>query len=613
LLRLVQDSFENLDRNCSACGFFNGVQTESRAHRQAMIACSTGRIKVAPILVTLTVLGGLWRAASVRFNVWPHGDVVIDAAIAESVAWSGRLLVPFVDVRYYPIDRFGFGYPPDQHPPLWPLLGAALVWLVGDGYTALKLVSLLIGVALIPLTYVAMKRYVGAGPALFASALTAGSFPMVDFSGNGSLWSLLAASYLGWLWALPGDASDTAASRRRWALVGLIMGLGYLTNYPAVVLPVALAALHVVRHGRHLLRPKLLAGPAISAVVMLVVISPWLIYNVALFGGPFWSQPFQRTLAGGSRQVEYVVVDGEAVKRNLPATGDRLAGLRERAVDLYGNVGFLVKQSLVLTPILGGLFLVGLLLLVPLLGWRKVPLTPQLPLPHAGEGGQRGEGVLRHADIHGGEQRAVRAEGRRAERDGKLDTMPMPVPVAVLALVHLALIIWWPTTKFRYLIPLLPLVFGIGAWALWQLRPPELRARLAAVTLAACLFTNVWTMLSIPSRTYYYNGGLIGDNFGQQGERIFMDEARQFRLAADAILAHGPGVILADHILAPFTRMPLVVNSTGYPPEVVEHLVRKYGVRYVVIDVPHASLYDYLGPTTIWSNDRLVVLEIPRR
>ena len=41
---------------------------------------------------------------------------------------------------------------------------------------------------------------------------------------------------------------------------------------------------------------------------------------------------------------------------------------------------------------------------------------------------------------------------------------------------------------------------------------------LAAITLGLCLFTNAWTMLSIPSRTYYYNGGLIGDNFGQQGE-----------------------------------------------------------------------------------------------
>ena len=514
-------------------------------------------------LSLLTLLGALWRIASFRFNVWPHGDVVIDAAIAESVAWSGRLLVPFVDVRYYPIGRFGFGYPPDQHPPLWPLLGAPLVWLVGDGYTALKLVSLLVGIVLVPLTFLALRRHVGHGPALFASALSAASFPLVDFSGNGSLWALLAAGYLCWLAALPEPSSQDSISRaaRRWAPLGAVMGLAYLTNYPAVVLPVALLVLHVVRHGMRSFGLRQLAGPALSAAVMLLLILPWLAVNAAWFGGPFWSQPFQRTLAGGSRQVEYVVVDGEAVKRNLPVTGDRLAVLRERAIDLYGNVGFLAKQSLVLTPVLGGLFVLGLLLLAPM---GKTP-------------------------------------------------PPAPLPVAILALVHLALIVWWPTTKFRYLIPLLPLVFGVGAWALWQLRPDQLRARLAAVTLLLCLFTNAWTMLSIPSRTYYYDGGLIGDNFGQQGERLFVDEARSFRAAADAIVARGPGVVLGDHILAPFTRMPLVVNSTGYPPEIVQHLARTYGVRYVVVDRPHASLYDVLRPTELWSDGRLVVLEVPSR
>ncbi|HZO25050.1 MAG TPA: hypothetical protein VFH48_03545 [Chloroflexota bacterium] len=565
--------------------------------------------RIVLLLIFMTVLGGLWRLASFGFNAWPHGDVVIDAAIAESLAWRGQLVVPFVDVRYYPIERFGFGYPLDQHPPLWPLLGAPLAWLTGDGYVALKLVSLLIGTMLIPLTYLALRRHVGNGPALLASALTAGSFPLVDFSGNGSLWALLAALYLAWLWVLPVTALTPALSQReirlplplgeglgvraRWALLGLVMGLGYLTNYPAVVLPVALAVLHLVRHGRQSFRPSALAGPALSAVVLLLTIAPWLVYNASVFGGPFWSQPFQRTLSGGSRDVEYALVGGAAVKRNLPTSGDRLTALRARAIDLYGNVGFLAKQSLVLTPVIGGLFLVGLLMLPSRSRFRT--------------SGTADTGAMNCAPT------ASVPVGAQFIAPTVEATSPNPVPVAVLALVHLALIIWWPTTKFRYLIPLLPLVFAVGAWALWQLQPGALRLRVAVVTLALCLFTNAWSMLSIPSRTFYYDGGLIGDNFGQQGERIFVDEARSFKAAADAIVAHGEGVVLGDHILAPFTRMPLVVNSTGYAPEVIEHLVQKYGVRYIVIDVPHAYLYDFLHPTPIWENGRHVVLELPRR
>jgi hypothetical protein len=355
-----------------------------------------------------------------------------------------------------------------------------------------------------------------------------------------------------------------------------------------VVLPAALAVLHAVRHRQRLLSRDALLGPAIAAGVLLLVVSPWLAYNAAIFGGPFWSQPFQRTLAGGSRQVEYVLVDGQAIKRNLPADASSLARLRARATDLYGNVGFLAKQSLVLTPVLGGFFLVGLLLLVPL---GRLPKQPTSSCDGGQPGGPRSGPAAETAASSG----------------------PGPMPVAVLALVHLALIVFWPTTKFRYLIPLLPLVFGVGAWALWQLQPAALRTRVAAVTLGLCLFTNAWSMISIPSRTFYYDGGLVGDNFGQQGEEQFMDGARHFRAAADAIVAHGPGVVLADHILAPFTGMPLVVNSTGYPPEIVEHLARTYGIRYVVIDHAHAKNYAVLAPTPIWSDDKLVVLEVPPR
>ena len=136
---------------------------------------------------------------------------------------------------------------------------------------------------------------------------------------------------------------------------------------------------------------------------------------------------------------------------------------------------------------------------------------------------------------------------------------------------------------------------------------------MATVAVGLCLFTNAWTMLSIPSRTYYYDGGLVGDNFGQQGERLFVEEAQQYRAAAEAIGANGPGVVLGDHILAPLTRMPLVVNSTGYPPEIVRHLVEKYAVRYIVAERARADTYAFLGVNTLWSGERFVVLQVPPR
>ncbi len=178
--------------------------------------------------------------------------------------------------------------------------------------------------------------------------------------------------------------------------------------------------------------------------------------------------------------------------------------------------------------------------------------------------------------------------------------------------MHLALVLLWPTTKFRYLVPVLPLVFAIGSWFLCELKQPLERGLLVAVTAGLCLFTNVWTFVSIPSHTYYYDGGLVQDNFGGQGETAFVEEAGRLRAAADAIAARGPGPILGDHLLYAFTHQPLVVNSTAYPPDIAAHLVQKYSVRYVVTERSHAQFYGFLNPTELWVDDRFVVLEVAR-
>ena len=548
-------------------------------------------LPIAAILLALTLAGAAWRLAAFAFNVWPHGDVVLDAAVAEAIAYRGALIVPMVDVRYYPTDRFGWGYPPDQHPPLWSLLGAPLALLLGDGYAALKLLSLVVGVALVPVAYLACRPLIGRGPALLTAVLVAGSYPLVDFSGNGSLWVLLALFYLLFVWR---TGAWEPADQGNAVLIGIVMGLAALTNYPAVTLPATLVLVHVLRRGPAALRRDALVGPAVSLGVMLAVVAPWLVHNAVQFGNPFWSQPLERSLAGGSRLVEYTIVGEEVLKRPVPSPEGAAAAWRARAVDLYGNVGFVARQLLVLAPVLVGFFLAGLLVLG--LG----SLGPARRRPERGEGSS---GMVRRSFADAQDDTGASLELARAT-PGDLR------PLVVLALVHLALVLWWPTTKFRYLVPLLPLVFAIGSWFLWQLKPPSARGALVVVTAGLCLFTNLWTFTSIPSHTYYYDGGLVRDNFGGQGETEWVEETRRLRAAADAIVARGLGPVLGDHILHTFTTYPLVVNSTAYPPEVVAHLVRKHGIRYVVAERARAEGYRFLAPTELWSDDRLVVLEL---
>lgn len=522
------------------------------------------RVSIPIALTAITLIGLLPRLAALHSNVWPHGDVLLDAAIAESLGWHGTLLVPIVDVRYYPTGRFGFGYPPDQHPPLWPLLGALLVPLLGDGYAALKAWGLLAGLAVVPLTFLAFRTAVGPGGALWASALVAVSFLLIDFSGNGSLWSALAALYLAFIWLA---AARPLSDLRAAGTLGAIMGLALLVNYPGIILLPAIAITAAVRHGRGLVSAPVLRGLLLAYAVAALVALPWLAYNASLHGNPLWSQPLERQLGGGEKQVEVRVVDGEVIKVNRPEAATAHERLRTTAANLYGNVGFVLRQMLVLAPVMNAFAAVALI---------AIALT-------------------------------LRARAALIPRDS-LSSIASAVAVLVC---HGALALLWPTTKFRYLVPLLPLVFGLGTWLLWSLEPARLRTLLVAVAVCAVAGMGAWTWAAIPSHTYYYDGGVVTDNFGQQGETLWADDARRIARAASIIRERGPGSILGDHLFYYLARQPLVVGPSSYGPEALRALVDRYHVRYVWVEAPRvADMRELLPSTIVYEDDRYALLEL---
>ena len=515
------------------------------------------------LLLCLLVLVGLApRLAAIRFNVWPHGDVVLDAALADSLALRGQLLIPIVDVRFYAADRFGFGYPPDQHPPLWALLGTVGRLLWTDSYESLKVWSLIAGLALLPAVYLWSKDLLGRRAALFAVALASVSYLLIDFSGNGSLWSLLALLYVLFCWRL---AHLGSGERREAVILGLIMGAAYLVNYPAVVLPAVFVSYCLVRR----LAPDLTPSPsprrggetALALGVMLVVVLPWAAYSTATFGNPIFSQPLQRQLGGSDKLVDLVVTDGGVVKQPRTTAEGLPAIVRRTAVNLYGNIGFLLRQSFVVLPLIGAFALAA----GGVLGWRLL----------------RGE------------------------------VSPL-TGVLALAAAHLALILIWPTTKFRYLVPLVPLAVLLGTWFLWQLQPANLRGVLATLTLTLTLTTSVWTFRSVPSRTYYYDGGAVTDNFGGQGEIRWVEEVQRIERAAAVLRSAGPGVVLGTH---PFYHLapghPLIINSRQYSQTIVEFFVRRYGVQYVWTEQDSVGFYRaFLPIEVLWQDDGFALLRL---
>jgi len=362
------------------------------------------------LLLLAILLGVLARVVIATQHVHPRGDVLLDVGVARSLAQGSGFHSGFDRGTSQargnePLLRQDLA---DQHPPLWPLLGAAGSAVTGSAFGGLKLASLLCGLLALALVWRQADRLTegvnGAPDGLpaLACAAVALCFVAIDSSGNGSLYAAQACLVLllmEWL----------AAERPSAVRIGLVLGAAWLLNYQSLVLlPVPLLVLLLAPPGGARGR-ALLVGCGAVAVAAAVQL-PWWWRNVAVFGSPFHSTNALYALNAAGVQAVASVVDGVPVVR-FPDVSLPLALLRGAGGWVPGNVLYLFGSGLLLWPGLLGLALAGL----PLLLLRGV----------------------RHAD-------------RRL--------LTAIVSLGVLLAIALA----WPGMKLRYLVPCTPLVVLLG-------------------------------------------------------------------------------------------------------------------------------------------------------
>lgn len=509
------------------------------------VTASTARIVLVALAV---VLGIVLRFRAVDANAHPHGDVHLDAITLDHFSGpDGRLITPIeraADYREQDSSESYWGYPADQHPPLALFFARAFAVAPtidgGDAYQALQRGSLVAGILLIVAVALLALR-IARQHAAFAVAATAGSFALADFSGNGAVYTLHA--FFGVL------ALFAMRSRSAWAsaLCGGAIGLGYLTNYQALVfLPAAALAILVAECRGHGWRQGLFRVLGLGLGFALVA-APWWFRNLEVFGDPTYSvNPFYVNYRlGGALALVDAPRAGEAgllLTIARPTFSELLGPLKS---NLVVNARFVLSQA----------------------PWW----VAALPLA---------AGALVFAL-------------RRREDDAPGDAR---VPaLALFALAHLAIMLLWPACKFRYFVPLAPLVALLAAIGLerfddrvagWARRASIvavlaiaaemlLRGRpgdgvLVALTLALssvpCLLaperrslaalavflaTQVALYFASPTRTTYYDGLLVADAFGRRGQEA-ADRERQEQLARlpAELVARGVEEVVADVELA---------------------------------------------------------------
>lgn len=217
------------------------------------------------VVAAITAVGALLRLYPVR-SVW------LDEAISVAQA---RL--PFGEMLHQL--RYD-----DLHPPLW----GALLWLdvrlLGDGPIALRIPSLLIGTACIPLIHLLARELFDRRTGIVAAIFLAAAPLAVWYSGEARMYAL----YLFWsILALLGQALVIRRGGwRSWAVFVAGSAGMFASHYFAVPQLAAqhLVFLALVIRRRPLLRPWLLAIAA--TVVVLLPLAPYLIEQLGHAGSP---------------------------------------------------------------------------------------------------------------------------------------------------------------------------------------------------------------------------------------------------------------------------------------------------------------------------------------
>lgn len=238
---------------------------------------------LALILGLVIVIGVLLRIASFSSNGCLQGDVNLFALTAREFVQHDRLYYPMKYEFSENVPYKTLASPASQHPLLWPLAAGLLGKVLSTDATfpLLKLLSEAVGVGMLMLIGVAGWRQGNVTETPVALTLCALSPILVDFSGNGSPYILIALILL----CAAALMSEYNPERRiDYVLAGFLCAISLQVHSITVLLPAAfLSYWRFVRGGVPW------RGAALAALSGFLTLLPWMVWNYAHFGRLFYS------------------------------------------------------------------------------------------------------------------------------------------------------------------------------------------------------------------------------------------------------------------------------------------------------------------------------------
>lgn len=413
------------------------------------------------LITAIFALGIFLRVEAVKWNQYVHADVGMYSRAADSLANFGNFKISDDVSQPHLYSLKEKGGRFLEHNPLWPFIAAGLLKLgFGDAYFSLKLLSFLSGVFLMVLTYFVALRLAGRSVAFLSLFFVAFSYLLIDYSANGSFYIFQALIYLLFLHLLNRGSSAV------W--LGMTIGLALLINNQSLVLLASYLVYFLIVFRKNW--KKFLWRSALAVLFALIVYSPWFFRNYLLFGKPIYS--IDMIYVWQKLGVEKVIQEN-VISFNLLAKTYLDLAKRVFTFWLPHNLYYINRQLFVLAPLV---YVFSLFLGIEVL-FRK-----------------------------------------NREQLKKL------LPIFLVLFFHILISAGWPITKFRFFVPMMPLVFILGSYYIFNfISRPVFKKIAVGASLALMLVFSLLAYFSTPSHTYYYGGTVTSDIFSEKGELKFLE------------------------------------------------------------------------------------------
>ena len=249
------------------------------------------------LLLGVALPGTALRLMSVHWNHRLQGDVNLYSLTAREFLRVSRLEYPFKYDYYGGSHYESMRAQAAQHPPLFPLLGGLVSKLTGNSDTFASLKGICFVAGLIALGLVVVLARVTPSASIPVALLLVSFLPiMIDFSGNGSPYIILAAILAGVSILLLRFDPDRP---RQHVLLGILLALGYMVH-GAITLAVPGVMLFLALNAKRLRFNCLI----VLCAAGFLTLAPMMVWNMSYQGAPIYSsQPVLARISLGAATV----------------------------------------------------------------------------------------------------------------------------------------------------------------------------------------------------------------------------------------------------------------------------------------------------------------------